>query len=227
MKCVFIDPPYNTGSAFEHYDDGLEHSIWLSLMRDRLELFRRLLSPDGSLWITLDDNEQAYCRVLCDEVFGRANFIANLAWHKRVSPANDAKYFSADHDHIIVFAKEKSVWTPNRLPRSAEQLDYYKNPDNDPRGIWNSAAYTCAKSADERPNLYYAITNPNTGEQIWPNRSRVWAYEESRHLENERKNLIYWGKDGTGKMPRIKKILEGSRDVVPRSIWSHAEAGHN
>ena len=133
-KCIFIDPPYNTGSAFEHYDDGVEHSLWLSLMRERLEILKRLLAQDGSLWITLDDNEQAYCRVLCDEVFGRANFIANLAWHKRISPANDAKYFSGDHDHIIVFAKEKSVWKPNRLPRSAEQLEYYKNPDNDPRG---------------------------------------------------------------------------------------------
>ncbi len=134
IKCIFIDPPYNTGSAFEHYDDGVEHSLWLSLMRERLEILKRLLAQDGSLWITLDDNEQAYCRVLCDEVFGRANFIANLAWHKRISPANDAKYFSGDHDHIIVFAKEKSVWKPNRLPRSAEQLEYYKNPDNDPRG---------------------------------------------------------------------------------------------
>jgi adenine-specific DNA-methyltransferase len=227
IKCIFIDPPYNTGSAFEHYDDGIEHSLWLSLMRDRLELLRRLLSQDGSLWITLDDNEQAYCRVLCDEIFGRANFIANLAWHKRISPANDAKYFSADHDHIIVFAKEKANWKPNRLPRSAEQLEYYKNPDNDPRGAWNSAAYTCAKSVDERPNLYYAITNPNSGEKIWPSRTRVWAYDEARHRENERLGLLYWGKDGRGRMPRIKKFLEGGRDVVPRSIWSHAEAGHN
>lgn len=227
IKCIYIDPPYNTGSAFEHYDDGIEHSLWLSLMRERIEILRRLLSQDGSLWITLDDNEQAYCRVLCDEIFGRANFVANLAWHKRISPANDAKYFSADHDHIIVFAKEKACWKPNRLPRSAEQLEYYQNPDNDPRGAWNSAAYTCAKSADERPNLYYPITNPSTGEKIWPSRTRVWAYDEARHRENEKKGLLYWGKDGKGRMPRIKKFLDGSRDVVPRSIWSHSEAGHN
>ncbi len=227
IKCIFIDPPYNTGSAFEHYDDGIEHSLWLSLMRERLEILKHLLAQDGSLWITLDDNEQAYCRVLCDEVFGRANFVANLAWHKRISPANDAKYFSGDHDHIIVFAKEKSVWRPNRLPRSAEQLEYYKNPDNDPRGAWNSAAYTCAKSADERPNLFYAITNPTTGDKIWPSRTRVWAYDEARHKENEKKGLLYWGKDGKARMPRIKKFLDGGRDVVPRSIWSHSEAGHN
>ena len=227
IKCIFIDPPYNTGSAFEHYDDGIEHSLWLSLMRDRLEILKRLLAQDGSLWITLDDNEQAYCRVLCDEVFGRSNFVANLAWHKRISPANDAKYFSADHDHIIVFAKEKTCWKPNRLPRSAEQLEYYQNPDKDPRGVWNSAAYTCAKSAEERPNLFYAITNPNTGEKIWPNRTRVWAYDEARHKDNEKQGLLYWGKDGKGRMPRIKKFLDQGRDVVPRSIWSHSEAGHN
>ena len=227
VKCIYIDPPYNTGSAFEHYDDGVEHSLWLSLMRERLEILRRLLSEDGSLWITLDDNEQAYCRVLCDEVFGRANFVANLAWHKRISPANDAKYFSADHDHIIVFAKDKASWKPNRLPRSPEQLEYYQNPDNDPRGPWNSSAYTCAKSADERPNLYYPIVNPNTGEKIWPSRRRVWAYDEARHHDNEKRELLYWGKDGKGKMPRIKKFLDGGRDVVPRSIWSHSEAGHN
>lgn len=227
IRCIFIDPPYNTGSAFEHYDDGIEHSLWLSLMRERLEILKRLLAQDGSLWITLDDNEQAYCRVLCDDVFGRANFVANLAWHKRISPANDAKYFSGDHDHIIVFAKEKTSWKPNRLPRSAEQLEYYKNPDNDPRGAWNSAAYTCAKSAEERPNLYYAITNPTTGEKILPSRTRVWAYDEARHKENEKQGLLYWGKDGKGRMPRIKKFLDGGRDVVPRSIWSHSEAGHN
>jgi len=109
VKCVFIDPPYNTGSAFTHYDDGLEHSIWLSLMRDRLEIIRRLLSEDGSLWITIDDNEEHYLKVLCDEVYGRANFVANLAWHKRVSPANDAKFFSGDFDYLC---KEQGIMAP-------------------------------------------------------------------------------------------------------------------
>jgi adenine-specific DNA-methyltransferase len=227
VKCVFIDPPYNTGSAFEHYDDGVEHSIWLSLMRERLEILRRLLAADGSLWITLDDNEQAYCRVLCDEIFGRSNFVATIAWHKRISPANDAKYFSADHDHIIVFARDKERWAPNRLPRSEAQLEYYKNPDSDLRGPWNSAAYTCAKTADERPNLYYAITNPTTGEKILPRRTRVWAYDQEHHRANEAEQLLYWGKDGKARMPRLKKFLGVGRDVVPRSIWSHEEAGHN
>lgn len=225
VKCIYIDPPYNTGSAFEHYDDGIEHSLWLSLMRDRLEILRRLLRDDGSIWITLDDNEHAYCKVMCDEVFGRANFVASLAWQKKVSPANDAKWFSGDHDHILVFAKDKVQWRPNRLPHSEEQKKYYTNPDNDPRGPWNSAAYTCAKSVDERPNLYYAITNPNTGEEIWPRKTRVWAYDRETHKRNEAEQLIYWGKSGKGSVPRIKKFF-GGRNVVPRSVWGYNEAGH-
>lgn len=226
IKCIFIDPPYNTGSAFQHYDDGVEHSLWLSLMRDRLEILRRLLAKNGSLWVTLDDNEHAYCKALCDEVFGRANFVASLCWQKKVSPANDAKWFSGDHDHILVFARDKQSWHPNRLPRNERQKKYYTNPDNDPRGPWNSAAYTCAKSADERPNLYHAITQPNTGEKILPRKTRVWAYGAKAHAENERNGLVWWGKDGLSRVPRIKRFLSGARDVVPRSVWSYDEAGH-
>jgi DNA modification methylase len=140
--------------------------------------------------------------------------------------ANDAKYFSTDHDHILVFARNKALWRPNRVPRSDEQLKYYKNPDNDPRGDWNSAAYTCAKSADERPNLYYPVINPNTGKEIWPSKTRVWAYDKASHEKNVESSLLYWGKNGHGRMPRMKKFL-GGRDVVPRSIWTHLEAGHN
>ena len=227
VKCVFIDPPYNTGSAFTHYDDGVEHSIWLSLIRDRLEIIRRLLAEDGSLWITIDDNECHYLKVLCDEVFGRGNFIANLAWHKRVSPANDAKYFSGDLDHILVFTKKKDYWRPNRLDKNASQLANYRNPDNDPRGAWNSAAYTCAKTVDERPNLYYPITNPFSGKEIWPSKTRAWAYDRNTHERNVKEGLLYWGKEGKGQMPRIKKFLTHSKPVVPRAIWSYEEAGHN
>ncbi|SED74157.1 adenine-specific DNA-methyltransferase [Burkholderia sp. WP9] len=227
LKCVFIDPPYNTGSAFAHYDDGIEHSLWLSLMRDRLEAIFRLLSEDGSLWITIDDNEAHYLKVLCDEVFGRANFVSNLAWHKRISPANDAKYFSGDFDHILVYAKNKEIWRPNRLAKNDAQLANYRNPDNDPRGVWNSSAYTCAKSAEERPNLYYAIKQPHTGKDIWPSRTRVWAFNEESHLKNVAAGLVYWGKDGQGTMPRIKKFLTQTKPVVPRSIWGYEEAGHN
>ena len=164
VKCVFIDPPYNTGSAFTHYDDGVEHSIWLSLIRDRLEIIRRLLAEDGSLWITIDDNECHYLKVLCDEVFGRGNFVANVIWQKKYAPANDALWLSDSHDHILVYARNKDRWRPNKLPRTEEQNGLYKNADNDPRGAWMSDNYTCAKTADERPNLYYAVRNPNTGE---------------------------------------------------------------
>jgi len=218
---------YNTGNAFKQYDDGLEHSIWLGLMRDRLEIIRRLLSDDGSLWITIDDNEAHYLKVMCDEIFGRANFIVNLAWHKRVSPANDAKFFSGDFDHILVYAKRRDDWRPIRLQKNDAQVANYKNPDNDPRGVWNSTAYTCAKTAEERPNLYYAVTNPNNGAEIFPSRTRVWAYDRGTHQRNVDNNLIYWGKDGNGSMPRMKKFLAESKPVVPRSIWSYDEAGHN
>lgn len=227
VKCIFIDPPYNTQSAFEHYDDNLEHSQWLSMMLPRLQLLRDLLSDDGSIWVTIDDNEGHYLKVLMDEVFGRRNFVANLAWHKRVSPANDAHYFSNDHDHILVYAKAKAKWTPNKLPRSEAQQKYYTNPDNDPRGPWNSAAYTCAKTADERPNLYYPLVHPKTGEEVWPKKTRVWAFGRETHEEHVRNKMIYWGVDGGASLPRIKKFLDGSGDVVPRSIWAHEDSGHN
>jgi adenine-specific DNA-methyltransferase len=227
IQCVFIDPPYNTGADGFAYKDSYQHSSWASMMLDRLQLCRSLQPVDGSLFMTIDDGEHAYLRLVASRAYGEGNFITDIAWHKRISPANDAHFFSADHDHILVFARDSEHWTPNKLPRTSEQLAYYTNPDNDPRGPWNSSAYTCAKSADERPNLYYEIVNPNTGEKILPNRHRVWAYEESTHKENERNGRVYWGKDGKAKMPRIKKFLDPAQGVVPRSIWNHDDSGHN
>ncbi|MYM34054.1 site-specific DNA-methyltransferase [Duganella sp. FT94W] len=229
LKCVFIDPPYNTGSAFSHYDDGLEHSIWLGLMRDRLDVIRRLLSENGSLWITIDDNEAHYLKVLCDEVFGRVNFVANVVWQKKYAPANDALWLSDSHDHILVYAKNKEVWRPNKLPRTQEQDELYKNPDKDHRGAWMSDNYTCAKNADERPNLYYPITNPNTGEEIWPKRTRVWAFDQSSHQKHVADQMIYWGKDGKNSTPRLKKFLSKLKSPgrVAATIWLHDEVGHN
>lgn len=225
VKCVFIDPPYNTGSAFAHYDDGVEHSIWLSLMRDRLESIKRLMADDGSLWITIDDNEVYYLKAICDEVFGRSNFISSIIWSKRVSPANDAKFFSSDHDFILVYAKNKEQWKPNRLPRSEGQNSYYKNPDNDVRGPWNSVTYTGNKTKEERPNLYYGITNPFTGEIIFPPDTLTWRYGKETHSINEMNNLIYWGKDGKSKNPRLKMFLEDAEPIVPRSVWPANEVG--
>lgn len=228
VKCVFIDPPYNTGSAFTHYDDGVEHSIWLGLIRDRLEIIRRLMSDDGSLWITIDDNEAHYLKVLCDEIFGRLNFVANVMWEKKFSPQNDAKWLSLNHDHILVFAKNKEIWRPNLLARSLKQEKNFKNPDNDPRGAWSSADYTCAKSKDERPNLYYPVLNPNTGEEIWPNPIRVWAFDRNSHERNVADNLLWWGKSGKNPVPRLKKFADRVREgAVPTTVWRNEDVGNN
>jgi adenine-specific DNA-methyltransferase len=208
VKCVFIDPPYNTGSAFTHYDDGLEHSIWLSMMRDRLEIIRKLLSEDGSLWISIDDNESHYLKVVCDEVFGRNNFVANVVWQKKYSKQNDAKWLSTSHDHILIFAKDKNNWFPNKQERSEEQLKGYSNVDNDPRGLWQSVVYTCAKNRSERPNLYYPIIHPVTGNEIYPSETRVWGYEKKRHLEHVENNLIWWGINKEKDKPRLRGCLK-------------------
>ena len=171
VKCVFIDPPYNTGSAFTHYDDGLEHSIWLGLMRDRLEIIRRLLSDDGSLWITIDDNEAHYLKVLCDEVFGRMNFVANVVWQKKYSPGNNQKGISSDLDHVLVFARDSQKWAWNLLPRSEKQDAAYKNPDNDPRGLWKASDLT---RAEHRDRDFYPIVTPS-GKEVLPAKGRSWS----------------------------------------------------
>ncbi len=228
VKCVFIDPPYNTGSAFTHYDDGLEHSIWLGLMRDRLEIIRRLLAEDGSLWITIDDNEAHYLKVLCDEVFGRSNFVANVVWQKKYSKQNDAKWLSISHDHVLVYARNKNLWKPNSLERSDDQLKGYKNLDNDPRGPWQSVVYTCAKTRAERPNLFYGIRHPRTNELIFPSETRVWGYDEKRHAEHVRNGLIWWGKDQEKDKPRLKSFLSKvGTGIVPDTLWLREDAGDN
>ena len=228
VKCIFIDPPYNTHSAFEHYDDNLEHSTWLSMMYPRLELLSELLSDDGSIWISIDDNEGHYLKVILDEIFGRNNFVANVIWQKKYAPSNDALWLSDNHDHVLVYAKNKNIWRPYKLPRTKEQNKLYKNPDNDPRGPWMSDNYTSAKSADERPNLYYPITNPNTGETIWPKKTRVWAFNEETHKKHVKENMIYWGKDGKNSTPRLKKFLSNLRSQgrVSETIWLYNEVGH-
>jgi len=160
VKCVFIDPPYNTGSAFTHYDDGLEHSIWLSLMRDRLEIIRQLLSDDGSLWITIDDNEAHYLKVLCDEVFWRVNFVASVIWQKKCAVANDHKTISPMHDRLLVYRKSEA-WQRNLIPRTKEKDRQYRFENEE--GTFRLSDYTCNKSAEERPDLYY----PNHSARDW------------------------------------------------------------
>lgn len=229
VKCIYIDPPYNTRSAFEHYDDSLEHAKWLAMMVPRLMLLREFLSEDGSIWVSIDDNEGHYLKVVMDEVFGRRNFVANVIWQKKYSPANDTLWLSESHDHIHVYAKSKDQWRPEQLPRPEKSLAVYKNPDNDPRGRWRADNYTCAKNADERPNLYYPITNPNTGKEIWPKRTRVWGYGPEKHQEHVRDDLIYWGKDGKASVPSLKRFLSSLKNtgIKAQTLWTWEEAGHN
>jgi adenine-specific DNA-methyltransferase len=223
VKCVFIDPPYNTGSAFAHYDDGLEHSIWLGLMRDRLEIIRRLLAENGSLWITIDDNEAHYLKVLCDEVFGRVNFIANVIWQKNFAPKSSARHLSVSHDHLLVFAKNATVWERNLQPRSGTQDDRYKNPDGDPRGVWISDQLTARNPYSKG---LYAVKCPSGRVIEGPPKGRFWAVSEERFWELNADNRIWWGKDGDN-MPRLKRFLSDVQDgVVPQTIWTHDDVGH-
>ena len=223
VKCIYIDPPYNTGNAFEHYDDGLEHSIWLSLMRDRLEILKRLLAEDGSIWISLDDNEQAYCKVLCDEIFGRQNFVNNVIWQKKFSPQNDAKWLSDNHDFIMVYAKNKELWHPNLLPRTEEMDDRYKNLDNDPRGPWTSSDLT---APDPFEYGQYEIVSPS-GKTFVAGNNRHWVYAEDKFKELMADNRIWFGENG-GNKPRLKKFLSDVKGgTVSLTIWPYTEVGHN
>ncbi|HEY4135530.1 MAG TPA: site-specific DNA-methyltransferase [Alphaproteobacteria bacterium] len=221
VKCVLIDPPYNTGSAFAHYDDGLEHSIWLGLMRDRLEIMRRLLSDDGSLWITIDDNEAHYLKVLCDEIFGRSNFVANIVWQSKDTPGNNASTIAQTHNMVLVFKKSES-WRPYLIPRSEKQIANYKNLDGDSRGPWLGTPLTRAEFR-ERDN--YALIN-NAGREVWPPKGSSWRRppDELKKLKAEKR--IYWGKDGNAEFPVEKKFLSEVKDgVVPQTWWPYEFAG--
>jgi adenine-specific DNA-methyltransferase len=235
VKCVFIDPPYNTGSAFTHYDDGIEHSLWLSLMRDRLEIIKRLLSSDGSLWITIDDNECHYLKVMCDEVFGRNNFIANCVWQKKASPQANAVWLSDSHDHILVYAKDGNVWHPNLLPRSESVDTRYKNPDNDPRGLWTSGDCTISLTGGQRGAQYartgyssniYNIITPG-GREVLPPPGTCWRFSKERFDELVDENRIWFGQDGNN-VPRYKRFLTDVQDgIVIVTWWSRDEVGDN
>ena len=221
IKCIYIDPPYNTGGAFEQYDDNLEHSRWLNLMRPRLELLGKLLSEDGSIWISIDDDEQAYLKVLCDEVFGRRNFVSNVIWEKKFSPQNDAKWLSDSHDFIMVYAKTKELWRPNLLPRTANMDSRYKNPDNDPRGPWTSSDFTARTYS---ASTDYPITTPS-GRVVTPTQSRSWISSKEEFERLVADNRIWFGKDGNN-VPRKKTFLsEVQGGVVPTTTWRFDDVG--
>lgn len=223
VKCIFIDPPYNTGSAFEHYDDNLQHSIWLSLMYPRLELLRELLNEKGAMFICLDDNEAHYMKVMGDEVFGRKNFVGDVAWQKKYSPGNNQKGLSSDYDHILLYAKNIKVWDWNLLPRSEKQNKAYRNPDNDSRGVWKTSDLT---RSEHRDRDFYAITTPS-GKEVFPAKGRSWSRPPAEIERLRADNRLWFGPNGDAK-PSLKRFLTEVQDgIVARGIWLRDEVGDN
>ncbi|MCW2312755.1 site-specific DNA-methyltransferase [Rhodoferax antarcticus] len=235
VKCIFIDPPYNTQSAFEHYDDNLEHAQWLSMMLPRLQLLRELLRDDGSIWVTIDDNEGHYLKVLMDEVFGRGNFVATATWQKTTSVHNNAEFFSSASDQLQVHAKNRDHFLFNRIPRSERNANDYSNPDNDHRGSWSSSPLHVSLTSGQR-GAQYARSGTSTGlfpmlspggAKVYPPAGRAWAYSEETLASMESEKKIWWGKDGSNQ-PRLKRFLSEQLDgVVPTTIWLSSEVGHN
>ncbi|HRE57195.1 MAG TPA: site-specific DNA-methyltransferase [Candidatus Kapabacteria bacterium] len=244
IKCIYIDPPYNTGNENWVYNDNVNdpkitkwlgkivgkesedlsrHDKWLCMMYPRLKLLHKLLSNDGAIFISIDDNEQANLKLICDEIFGGGNFIANIIWQKKFSPQNDAKYFSDNHDFVVCYAKSKSNWKRNLLVRTQEQDARYKNLDNDPRGVWTSSDFTVKTYS---PDYDYPITTPS-GRVVNPTDGRCWMTSKDRLNILIDDNRIWFGKHGDG-VPRIKKFLsEVQEGTVPLTIWLHTEVGHN
>ena len=223
IKLIYIDPPYNTGNDSFNYNDKFNHSTWLTFMKNRLEIARELLRDDGVIFVQCDDNEQAYLKVLMDEIFGRENFVCNVVYEKKYSPQNDAKWLSDNHDFIVIYAKNKTIWRPNLLPRTKEMNARYKNPDNDPRGDWkNSDCLVKTYSA----NYDYPIQTPS-GRIVNPPKGRCWMTSKENFQKLIDDNRIYFGKDGDN-VPCLKRFLsEVKQGVTPLTIWKYTEVGHN
>ena len=231
VKCIFIDPPYNTRSAFEHYDDNLEHAQWLSMMLPRLQLLRELLREDGSIWIHLDDNETHYNKVLVDEVFGRRNFLADIAWQKSYAVRSNAEYFSTSVERITVYAKSRGAVTIGAFKRTTNQLARFDNPDNDPRGAWQSITMTISLMAGARGRQFektgqsaniYKVFSPK-GQEFLPPPRRCWsrAPEEFKRLDAD--GRIWWGRTGDSP-PRMKMYLGEAADaVIPTTLWASGD----
>lgn len=224
VKCVFIDPPYNTGSAFEHYDDGVEHSLWLSLMRDRLEIMNKLLSKDGAIWLCVDDNEGHYLKVLCDEVFARKSFVATVVWENFYGRSNAAA-LSPAHNYILVYSKMGQDWKKVRrlLPRDEKSASKYTNPDNDPNGPWRLGPIFAAEERHE--GLMYEIKTPS-GRSVRPPKGSHWRMVEPEFWELVKRGRIVFGSSGDNN-PALKLYLnEVQAGLVPRTWWPHTEVGH-
>lgn len=229
VKCIFIDPPYNTGSAFSHYDDGLEHSIWLGLMRDRLEILYNLLADDGSIWVTLDDNEAHYFKVMSDEIFGRGNFLADVIWEKADSPRSDAKYFSSRHDHLMVWAKKIDLVQINRL-KSEEAPSHYNKTDENGKLYYLKPLR--AMGADghrhKRPSMYFPITAPD-GSLVYPKNpdgsDSRWQWSEKKVLQESHRIDFIQTKNNWSVNFRV--YFENTGGRPPETIWTHSEVGSN
>jgi adenine-specific DNA-methyltransferase len=263
IKLIYIDPPYNTGKDFiypDNFKEGLDtyldwtrqvneegkkvstnsetegryHSNWLNMMYPRLKLARNLLTDDGVIFISIDDNEQDNLKKLCNEIFGEQNFIADIVWQKKQSPQNDATYMSAMHDYVLVYARKSKAdknssdgFAMNKLLRTADQEDKFKNPDDDPRGAWISVDLTSNKNASERPNLYYSIVNPSTGREITPSRETVWRYERKSMQRLIDEGRLWFGRADEG-FPRQKRFRSEIEDgITPSTWWTREFAGDN
>lgn len=244
VKCIYIDPPYNTGNEKWVYNDNVNdpkikkwlgevvgkqgedlsrHDKWLCMMYPRLKLLHKLLAEDGVIFISIDDNEQANLRLLCDEILGVNNFIGNIIWQKKYTQSNDAKYLSSTHDFILCYTKNKEIFRFNLLERNEEQLKAYKNPDNDPRGVWMSQPIQ-VKTPSEA--YIYEIKTPK-GNSFFPPKGRSWQFSRERYDDLVQDNRIWFGEDGNN-VPRIKKFLSEVKDgVIPKTIWLHDEVSHN
>ncbi len=224
VKCIYIDPPYNTGNAFEHYDDSVEHSIWLSLMKPRLELLRSLLSEDGSIWVSIDDKEVHYLKIIMDEVFGRKNFIASNIWQKRYSREN-REAIGDVHEYILTYAKNPSTFKKlrNKIALTEEQAKVYKNPNNDPKWRWRTIPMT-AQEGHATKEQYYEVIAPSGKIHIPPS-GRCWGIAKATYEKLLSEGRIYFGKDGNSQ-PNTIRYLSEVEWVAPWTWWPSAEVGH-
>lgn len=225
VRLAYIDPPFNTGQAFENYDDNLEHSVWLTMIRDRLLQIRRLLSEDGSVWLHLDDIQMHRARCVLDEVFGASNFVANVIWQKTYTRENRTD-ISISHDNVIVYAVNKPLWKKarNLLPPSEAQRSRYSNPDDDPRGDWASMPVHAKAEKGRRKEQFFTITLPS-GRRVDSPPGTCWRFTRERYQEVVADGRIWFGDDGDS-MPRLKKFWsEVQPGLVPTSIWPYHETG--
>ena len=225
VKCIYIDPPYNTGGAFEHYDDNLEHSKWLSLIYPRLELLWQFLSDEGSIWISIDDDEAHYLKVICDEIFGRNHFIVSNVWQKRYSREN-REAIGDVHEYIMVYAKEPKTFKEirNKVPFTEEQAKIYKNPNNDPNGRWRAVPMT-AQAGHATKDQFYEITTPS-GKIYTPPTGRCWGISKATYEKLLQEGRIYFGKNNDSQ-PNIIRYLKEVEGSTPWSWWPSNEVGHN